>query len=185
MNIPARIIAGDTLAWTEVAASHPAPTFTLKCALHRYGINPIILTAVGSGTSHAFSASASATALYAVGEYDYAIYAESGAGEALARTTLATGKLWVNAGIGSATNTTETRLPAEVKLAEIDAAILRLSSREVESMSVNGRTVTYRDIGSLVKAKALLLQEVARERAAARIALGLDSGRRILTRFGA
>jgi hypothetical protein len=185
MNIPSKIVAGDTLAWTEEVPAHPAPTFTLKCALHRFGIAPIVLTAVGTGTSHSFSAPALVTGTLSAGEYDYAIYAESGSGPALIRNTIASGKVWVQPGLGIATESTETRLPSEVKLAEIDAAILRLSSREVETVTVNGRTVTYRNLGDLVKARALLLQDVARERQAARVAQGLDSGRRILTRFGA
>lgn len=184
MNIPLTITAGDTLTWTEDLPDYPEPTYTIKCALHQYGIVPIVLTAVGSGMTHVFTASDVATAAYAPGEYSFAIYAESGIDPATTRTTIGVGRLTVKPGIHLATATTDTRSVAARLLEAVETALGRAMTKEVETITIAGRTISYRSQDTLLKVRDKLRAEVEKERQADRISAGLASGRRILTRFG-
>jgi len=94
--------------------------------------------------------------------------------------TLDSGRIVVKPNLAAATPGSDFRGPAEIAYENIVSAINRLSSREVETITVNGRTVTYKDIGSLEKMRSSLYQQMVTEKA---VASGSPTNRRILTRF--
>lgn len=183
MNIPATLQAGDTLTWTDSLSEYPATTYTLNYSLRAFGLSVINIAATASGTDHAVAATAATTAGWAAGDYAWTAYVEKGAGASLERYTIATGSVTVKPALHTALSSADNRSMAVKMLAALEAAILRLTSKEVESLTFNGRTVTYKDLGKLMQERSRLRAEVASEKAAEKIAQGLDPGRRILVRF--
>src|SRR5512138_1616449 len=183
MKIPATLRAGDTWAWTDTQSDYPAATYTLKYSLRAYGLEPVDIVAVGSGNDHVSTVTAAITGSIPPGTYQWVAYVERTVAGVLERTTLSSGSLVVQANLLAATSTTDIRSVAEVLLDNLETAIRRLSTREVETLTVNGRTVTYRQLGGLLKDRESLRMEVNKEREAAKLAAGLASGRRILTEF--
>lgn len=184
MNVPLTLVAGDTWEWTESLSSYPASDgWSLAVHLRGFGLTVINLSSAASGDDHVVSAKASATATHLPGKYSWSALVTKGVGDDAERHQVGSGYVTVEPNMATATATTEIRTPARIMLDNLESAIKRLASREVESVQYNGRTVTYKDLGKLLRDRGTLRLEVAREDEAAKVAGGLQTGRRILTRF--
>ena len=142
------------------------------------------MTGEASGTAHVFSRSAAVTSKYNPGEYLWIAYVQQTDG-ILVRKTIANGRLTVNASVVYAGVATDLRSHAERMLDSIKAALEHsvASNAHVVSLSIDGKSVSY-GRAELVKMKNEYEWLVYNEKKAELIAQGLDTGGRILTRFG-
>ena len=180
MNIPLRLQAGDTWEWTDSLPDYPAPTWVLKYALHKTGIAAIVLTAVASGTDHKVTVTAATTAGYGAGEYHWAAYVEHADGR---RYTVAQGWITVKPSLAAAVAATDNRSHAQQALEAIEATMKGRATKAQSAMQINNRQIQYLKPEELIRWRSFYKAEVAREKAAEKIAQGEDPGRRILTRF--
>jgi hypothetical protein len=180
MNIPDILQAGDTFSWTDSLADYPAPTYTLKYSLYRYGQDPIAITAAASGTDHVVTVTAATTAAYATGTWNWSAYAEAGT----ARYTVGRGTVTIKPYLAVATSTTDNRSHAQKMLDLIEAALVTsvTANAHVVSITIDGKAVQYKREELLVL-RDRYKWEVYNDKKADLIAQGLDPGKRILTRF--
>jgi hypothetical protein len=178
MSIPTKIQAGDTIAWTDTLADYPADVWTLEYVLFRFGQSAVKFAGVADGTDHAFAVTPTISAAIAPGEWMWSAHVSNVGGD---RYTIDTGKVTVKPDLAAAVPGSDFRGPAETAYDNVVDAINRLSAREVASITVNGRTVTYKDLDSLVKAEAILRPKMLVEKAAA---TGTTVSRLVRAQFG-
>ena len=177
---PLQILAGDTLTWTKTLADYPATEFTLKYRIIN-AAGHFDITASASGSDHLILVKAATTVGYTPGIYTWTSFVEKGAGAELERYTIAQGTISVGPSLSTQSAGLDTRSDVKIALDNMTAIIKNV--REVGSYSINGRTYTSHDLTFLVKTWNQLKTEYAAELSAEKIAQGMGSGRRILTRF--
>lgn len=178
---PRTLRAGDTWKWRrEDLADYPAPTWTLKYRF-KSAAGGFEVVAAASGALHQVTVAASTTAGFAAGTYSWAAWVESGAEQ----YTVGSGTVTIepNLRAGAATDALDARSHARKVLAAIEAVLEGRASRDQEEYRIGDRMLKRTPIADLLRLRALYRKEVAAEDAAAAIANGTGTGRRILTRF--
>lgn len=175
---PAILTAGDTLKFQRSVSGFSAAdgwvvSYVLANASARY-----TFTATAAGADHLVTVAASVTAAWLAGRYAWEAYAQK-AGE---RYRIAGGALEVRANL-AADAPGDTRSHARRTLDAIEAVIERRAARDQEEYSIDGRSLKRTPVADLMRLRQLYRGEVAREEQAARLARGLDSGRRLHVRF--
>lgn len=178
---PTRLRAGDTWKWTRTLADYPAGAWTLKYRFKHPTAAGFEIVATASGTDHAITVTAATSTGYAPGKWTWQAWVEGGTSE---KYTIGAGYTTIDSDYrsGVATNALDDRSHARKTLAAIEAWI---ESRNpgVESYEIAGRQMRYIPIIELLKLRQLYKAEVANEDAAARIAAGLATPRRIQFRI--
>ncbi len=180
MNIPEALRAGDTWSWTDSLADYPAPTWTLKYVLYRYGYAAVSITATASGTDHAVTVSKTTTASIVAGEWNWSAYVE----DATTRTTVNSGTVTVKPDLSVAAATSDLRSHAQIMLDGIEATLQGRATHADLSLTVNGRSIQYLRPKELLEWRNLYRDEVRREQQEEKIAAGGDSGRIVRLQFG-
>lgn len=175
---PAVVTAGDTVAWVRDLPDYPAPAWVLAYT-YINAASKITVTAGASGAQHAVSVAAATTAGWAAGTYAWAATATNGA----QRATVARGTLQVLPNLAAAT-TLDVRSPAQQALDDVNAALRTYGAKAwMQSLSIAGRSQTFRSASEFMAFRSQLEAEVAKEQAAARLAAGLQPSNRLLVRF--
>ncbi len=178
---PTRLRAGDTWKWSRSLADFPATSWTLKYRFKHPTAPGFEVVAVASGNDHLITVSAATSTGYAPGAWTWQAWVEGGSSE---KYTIGAGALTIDADYrsGVATNVLDDRSHARKTLAAIESWI---ESRNpgVESYEIAGRQMRYVPIPELLKLRQLYKAEVDAEDAAARIAAGLATPRRIQFRI--
>lgn len=129
-------------------------------------------------TTHQVQVASSATANWAPGLYGWASWMQNG----IQRVTLEQGgELTVAPNPATIAQGVDTRGPAAIALANVNAVLTKTAARGVAELTINGRQLKNYSIPELLKLKAHLEDEVRKERKAA----GLETTggrRRILLR---
>lgn len=178
---PAYIQAGDTLAWRRTLPDYPASAgWTLSYRLIN-ATGKIDIAASADGDAHLVSVAASVTASWSAGAYKWTAHVVRGA----ERYTVGSGDVVIKPDLAAQPSGVDARSEAERALADLRSALLTwiATSGQVQSYTIAGRTMTYRSMAEIRRAISLAEREVAREKAAERLAQGLDAGRRVLVRF--
>jgi len=179
MTEPAKIIAGDTLDWTESISDYSAADgWTLKYTLIN-STTKISLTSIASGNDHKVNVVTATSTNYAAGDYSWQSYVEKDS----VIHIVANGFIIIETQL-SAKTTFDYRSHAKKTLTLIETAIeAMLANGQSQSISINGRTVQYRTMEELIKAKSNYAWYVKNEEAAEKINAGLETGNKILVRF--
>jgi len=178
---PAYLQAGDTLSWQRSLPDYPASAgWELSYRLINSS-GKIDITAAASGDDHLVSVSAATTAAYAPGTYTWQAFVTNGS----ERYTVGSGSIVVKRNLAAEAGGFEARSTAQKALDDLRAALATwiATSGQVQEYEIAGRRMKYRTVADIRSAISLLEREVARERAAERIAAGLDTGRRVSVRF--
>lgn len=185
MNIPRSLQAGDTWTWSDKVDDYPASSWVLHYVLHRSGLtSPIDITATAAGLEYAIEVDAATTAGYAPGIYSWRAYVEQGTGPSRVRHTVGDGVVEIRHDLAQASAATDSRSHARRMLDAIEAALEAAApNAAIVSITIAGRSVQYKRTDLLIL-RDRYRREVASEDIARRLAAGLDSPRRILTRFG-
>jgi len=179
-NEPTALRAGDTWKWTRSLPDWPASSWTLKYRA-KNAAGGFEITASASGDDHSVSVASAITAAYSAGEYSWIAWVEGGSSE---KYTVDTGTLEVlpEYRSGLATVALDDRSHARKVLAAIETFI-EGNDLSAAEFTLGDRRIKNIPIGELIKLRQRYLQEVAAEDAAAALAKGEGSGRRIQIRL--
>ena len=177
---PGSLRAGDTWRWTKTLDDYPATSWTLKYRF-KSPTAGFEITATTSGTDYSVTVAAATTAGYSSGTYTWIAWVEGGTSE---KYTVDTGVSVVNPDYrgGTATAALDDRSHARKTLAAIESWI-ESRNQGVARYSIAGREMQYIPISDLLKLRQVYKAEVAAEDAAAAIANGMGTGRRIQFRL--
>lgn len=177
---PGTLRAGDTWKWTKSLADYPASSWTLKYRF-KSPTAGFEITASSSGDDFSVTVTAATTSAYSSGTYTWIAWVEGGTSE---KYTVDTGVAVINPDYrsGTATAALDDRSHARKTLAAIESWI---ESRDqgVARYAIAGREMQYIPITDLLRLRQVYKAEVAAEDAAAAIANGLGTGRRIQFRL--
>lgn len=181
---PDVIAAGDNVEWTRQFEDYDSSVWTLNYVL-RNGKNIYKFSAVASSGVFQVTLTTAVTALWVPGVYAIGAYVTTGSGATLQQVQVKTffPTITVTPNLASNPQGTDTSTFAEKSLASIEATILKLTSRSVESAQVNGQAYTLANIGELFKMRERFRSEVTREQQQARLNAGLGGGNKIGIRF--
>lgn len=126
-----------------------------------------------------FTAAAATTVGYVVGDYLWQITATKTA----TRYTLADGWVSVLDDIAARSAAYDNRTHAKKVLDAIEAVLENRATLDQMAYQIAGRSLSRTPLPDLIKLRALYKDEYEGEQAAAKIAAGLGSGRKIMTRF--
>lgn len=178
---PARVRAGDTVAWTKALADYPA---SAGWVLHYRGVNPVgkfDIIASAEGDSHRVSVAPADSATWTAGEYTLIAWVDDGTD----RVTLPTSRITVLPNLAAVAAGYDVRSQAKKMLDAIDAALLSLSSGErlavIEAECTN-RRIKY-DFTGLMRLRNLYAAQVNAEEAAERAARGLGARNKLNVRL--
>lgn len=193
---PISLIVGDSVAWvrrgvvavsandngteetTDIKASDG---WVLKfVAVGKLGAFSITASAdTENADDFLFSAAAAVTATYTVGEYQWQVVATKSPD----RYTIATGIITLLDNIANRTTLYDNRSHVKKVLDAIEAVLEGRASRQDQSYTIAGRSLSLTPIPDLLKLRSLYKSEYESELAAERIKAGRGSGRKILARF--
>lgn len=189
LSIPGQIIIGDTVTWnieklegldplTGLPTTYTNDIYTLSWALR--GAVALNLTAVASGTGYRTTITSVQSATLTAGNYFWQAFVTK-AGN---RVTIGSGQIQVMTNLAVGTSAYDGRLEVEKMLDAVTAAIqARLAGGAVLKYEIKGRDLERDPIPDLIMLRDRLRVEVARARAADKIAQGLGDPRRLFIRF--
>jgi hypothetical protein len=172
---PTTITPGDTVKWTRTLPDYPADagwalSYEFVNAAQRYTV-----TGSASGADHAVTISATTSATYVAGTYDWRARA-SKAGEVY---TVGTGRTTVKASFAAAT---DARSQMRIALEAIEATLAGRTTSATAEYEIAGRRLKFIPPSELLVLRDRYRMDVAREDAAANTAAGLSNPGRIYVR---
>lgn len=179
---PSTLIAGDRWAWKrdDLYADYPPADFSLKYSARlELAGTEIEITATESGNEYLIEVSSVTTTGYTAGTYHWQSYIIRTSDSE--RITLGSGTWEVKANRDAAT--TDPRGHVKKVLDAIEAVIEARATKDQESYTINGRSLSRTPIKDLIVLRDTYRIEYQRELAAERVARGLGNPRRIGVRF--
>jgi len=178
MNIAKEITAGDSIKWIETLSGCPASDgWTLKFVLVN-GSAKIELSASADGDDHAVVAPSVTTSSWSPGRYRYQAYAEK-AGE---RHTVGTGMVDILPNFATA-ETLDSRTHAEKVLHAIEAVIEKRATKDQESYTIKGRSLSRTPLPDLLVLRDRYRSELRAAKRAEKVRAGQRPGTKIHVRF--
>ena len=176
---PVKIIAGDSVSWRKSLSEYPASDgWVLKYAL-RGGGSAIDLIAAADGDDHLITITAAISAAYVAGDYTWTSFVT----KTTERYTISTGPLTIEPDpVGQAADV-DLRSHAKIVLDAIDAVLEGRATTDQEEIEIEGEKLKRTPIADLLKMRSFYITEYQREIEAEKIAKGLATGRRVLTRM--
>lgn len=141
-----KLYAGSLWNWEEDLSDYPAHTYELKLLLRKGSAAVKTITAAADGTKHSFTNPVATTAGYDNGEYSYQMIATNRT-DASELVVIDSGTKHIFPLLSSAS---DPRTYWERILQNLKDAYETLSSKEADSVNVNGKTITYKNIDRLI-----------------------------------
>jgi len=163
--VPATVVAGDTLSFADAAAwaAYPPGDWSLIFALRLEAGGPVqTFAALDVASAYKVTIPAATTAAFAPGRWVWSLVAEHDTDGT--RATWARGGLDVTPDPLAATG--DTRSDAVRILAAITATIEGRVTKDADSYSIEGRSITRTPMADLLRLRNLYTRIVARERGA-------------------
>lgn len=158
-GFPCRIEAGNTVKFTVISRDFPPATWTLKYVMSKDGAKKLEKeVAPNPDGNWLVTLAAADTANFVPGRYDFAVYATL----ETERASLGNGQIVVEPNLSM----DRPKTTAETLLANVEAAITKLSSGTNQSTNFNGQTYMKKDLGKMLEVRDRLRAEVQGERAA-------------------
>ena len=179
-NEPLKLVAGDRWQWRreDLAVDYPATAWSLAYYFTNAS-SSFIVNAVADGDHFAVDEAPADHAAQAPGRYTWAAYL-SKIGD---RVQIDMGTIDVTPNLVTA-GTADQRSHAEKVVESIEAVIEGRATKDQESYSIAGRSLSRTSITDLIQLRDRYRAEVARLRKAERIAAGLGHSGTINIRFG-
>lgn len=178
---PARVVAGDTWTWmrSDLAADYPTAAWALTYSLRREGDGTVkTITATESGTVYTALVTHTDSANYAAGTWHWQAHMTRASDSARVRVDY--GVLVVEANGATAA---DPRSHAVRTLAAIESLIEGRATKDVNSYSIAGRSLTKMSPDELIQWRDYYRREVAREQRAELARQGKATGRTSVVRF--
>lgn len=180
---PTVIEAGMSYAWEVKSSEYTLGDYTGKCAIKFKGSSKAtILTATESDNTYTFTLTAAVTAALPVGDYEWVTYIEYGDGASLERYPLESGTAVVRAWIGS-TDTVDSRTSYKIALDAIEAVIAGRASKDQESFSIAGRSLSRTPLADLISLQKFYSAKVKAEEDAKAREQGYKVSGKVLVEF--
>lgn len=179
---PLMIVAGDTLTWQKTLLAYSASDgWTLNYRLIN-GTTHLDFSSMPSGSDFLINVPAATSAAYAPGEYAWQSYVTNVAGQ---RFTIETGRIEVKPNWAAITDALDSRSKAKQILDSLeDAWVTAAATRAyVFEYRVAGRLMRFATRQEWIAEMDYWRRQVALEDRAAKIAAGMDSGRKVYVRF--
>ena len=180
---PEKIISGDRLIFkrTNLGTDYPNSSYTLKYSarLEGTGSVEIEVTASASGDDYLVEVASATTANYTVGTYRWQAYITRNSDSQ--RLTLDTGTWEVVANRDA--NTADPRTHAKIMLEKIESILEGRAASDVNSYSINGRSLSKIPIPELIEFRASYKAEYLREVRKERAMNGIGTGQTVHVRF--
>lgn len=179
-TVPENLIAGDRWVWKKTDLTDYGTGYTLTYELTlNGGAAPITLTATYTSGEYLIEIAAATTAAYTAGNYNWsALITRDSDSE---RVRVGTGTLTVKP--DPAVSTADPRTHARKTLDAIEAVIENRATKDQESYSIAGRSLSRMNIADLLVFRDRYRADVRREEAAEQIAKGLGTGKNVLVRM--
>ena len=171
-GVPCSIEAGTTVKFSLQDSEFPADEWALTFIASRDGAKKIEKAAEVEEGKWIVTIGATETQALLPGVYDFACYAVKGEEKARVES----GRLTIEPNLAI----DRPKTTAETMLANIEAAIAKLSSGTNQSTNFNGQTFTKKDLSKLLEDRDKLRAEVQGERAASG---GVPNWKTIVTRL--
>jgi hypothetical protein len=175
---PTSIISGDTVKWTKSLPDYLPTLWTLKYEIVNSAAAKTI-TATDNGDTHLATLTAALNDL-AAGDYSIVGYVTDIA-TGLERYTVYTGRVSVSANL--ADGAADVRSHIKKVLDAIEATLEGRATQDQRRMQIAGRLIERMHMEELLMLRDRYKAEYAAEVRAEKIANGLPSGGKILTRF--
>lgn len=179
---PGRLVVGDRWLWkrADLGVDYPPASYALTYSLRLESAGTEIeITASESGGDYLVEVASATTAAYTAGKYRWQAYITRSSDSQ--RITIGTG--WVEVVANRDAATGDPRTHARIVLAAIEAVIEGKATKDQQSYSVEGVSLSRYAWPELVALRARYRDEVAREDAAERRAAGKPSRRKIRAMF--
>ncbi len=177
---PQVIAAGDNVVFWRQFADYSPTEWTLKYVLRNQG-DIIKFDATNDGGMFKVDISSATTATWKPGKYLCGAYVTKSGEQHQVRTAFP--NMIVGPNLAVNPNGAPTISFAAQALAKIEATILALTGRTVDSASVNGSAYTLANISDLFLLRERFKSEVRREEEQERLNAGLGAGNKIGVRF--
>jgi hypothetical protein len=182
-DFPAVIVQGMSYEWEVTSGDYTLSEYTGKCAIKLKGSSAAtVLTAVESNNIYTFTLTATQTAALSVGDYEWTEYIEYGSGETIERYTLDSGTAVVRIFLGTA-GTVDSRTSYKVALDAIEAVLLGRASKDQESFSIAGRSLSRTPIPDLMSLQKYYAAKVRAEEESKAREQGYKVSGKILVEF--
>ena len=160
---PSVLIAGDRVTWKKgsLGVDYPSASYSLKYSARLEGsINKEIeITATASGDDYLIEVPAATSALWTAGTYQWQSYIIRTSDSE--RKNLASGVFEVKSNMDTAN--VDPRSKVKKMLDQVEDAIVAFQGGSIQSYSVGGRVVTYRNLTELIVFRDKLKGEYQRE----------------------
>ena len=176
---PVEFTAGDTVKWEKSFSDYPPASWALEYRLIGSDDGITEITAAEVGTKYQITIPKADSATLIGGNYTLVGYVSDGS----ERLTVYSGQVTVKANLEEKGSAFDTRTHARKTLDAIEAVIENRASKDQQSYSIAGRSLSRMTIDDLLKFRSQYKAEVKQEVAAERVAAGLGSGRKIGVRF--
>lgn len=178
---PAFLQAGDTLTWQRSLPDYPASDSWVLSYRLINADGKIDIEAAASGDDHLVTVAAATSAAYTAGDYEWTAYVT----KASERYTVGNGRLTIRPDLAAKTAGFEARSAMRKARDDLRTALATwvTSNGHVQEYEIAGRRMKFASAADIQQRINLVERELAREDAAARLAAGLDAGRRVLVRF--
>lgn len=159
--VPALLMAGATLSFDAPYGEFPPPDWSLRFALRREdGGTPVVVAAIDTGGAFRVTLTSTETAALTAGLHVWNLIAEHDAsGE---RHKLVGGVMGIEP--DALTETGDTRSAAVRILAAIEATIEGRATKDAESYSIEGRSISRTPVADLLRLRNVYAAQVNRER---------------------
>ena len=178
-QVPDTLIAGDTWEWTRELADYPPSTHSAAWYFEKADAN-FSVSAGETGDTYTGTVAAGTSSGYRAGKYRWRLLVTRTADSV--RKTVEEGWLEVLPDPAAAGNV-DHRSTARVMLDNIEAFLRDPSNLVAANFALGGRSISRWNRTDLLVERDKLMQEVRSEDAAARLAAGLGSPRRLYARF--
>ncbi len=180
-DIPAKIVAGDSLSWTKSLGDYLASSgWVLTYALVKDG-KLIEITGSADGDDHLIELAAATTADYTAGEYKYQAYATSAA--LSERYKVDEGSVEVRPNFATQATGYDDRTHVKKVLDALEAVILGKASKDQLSYSIAGRSIGRLSPTEIIEWRNEYRALYVREQHKERRARGKATGAQVKVRF--
>jgi len=172
--------AGDTLSWRKSFPDYPASAWTLTYILINAAAKYTV-TATADGDEHVVSAAAATTAAWLPGVYTLVGAVSDGTD----RHTVSSSAITISPDLAAQASGYDARSTARKAMDDLRAALAQWIATQghITTYTIDGVSQTFASAADLRARITWLEKEVAREDAAAKMASGLGTSRRVLVRF--
>ncbi len=177
--MPASMVQGDTLSMLMTLGDYDASTWTLTYTLVK-DAKQITFSGSDDGSgNHEFSILPTTTTDWSAGTYHY----QGRVSDGTDTHTVDTGSIEIKASFADHTSGLDARSSTKQILDALEATIQGKASKDQLSYSIAGRSISRMSMSEILEAYDYFKREYQRIVSEDKIAAGMGTGRKILTRF--